>query len=1038
LTTHKSINFFQKKATIDKAHHDNVAYKIQVYANRKVDELVKDFNDAGISNKPLPSMLTAELSILNKPEVYKNYNRIIQSKYTSNDAINNMLVKNKAQKDLEYIVTAEMERISKNLDYVEQVMQTYEIQTSEYNKLLQEQKNKSVANRKKILEEVAYQKGEILKSEGLNIPSHVFTYKDLETTAQSLLRQSQMTAGYEEKQAINQHYINNNKSPIYTHKKWIHTHRGKTTRHSSNHMQKVRFDEPFIVVNDKTLHIDEMMYPCDPRGSFSNAWICYCECDYMIGEDDPHSDTLNYTTGTVKVSNPNLFKPVTPISPTTAKPIKFGSLSKPYVNTGTPVNRLIDVNIDGIESINHNYLIDGSKLDIILNDGKYYYNGLQLSSYNESSQIGKVSKKAVTNHNNQFKVTQPKSEFIDVNDFQYAYLKDKNAYLLDEGEGAFINANGKWEYNGLEADYSLMDNSGGYFNAESIEKHNHQVTGKQYKKVTADNILTTVEQKPLTNEVVNENAEIIDINDLHQSMFDKNKFLVDGDVDKVDYNESTGEYSYKGLVIKDYDADMDAGFIYINEITDHNQKLGDNTTYTNVEGKFVKGEPIEYDLLKLNEDGDAYTVDKYWLTKNEVSGLYELNGLPVDEYMGNDTYIISKVKVDEHNSQFGIKPKHDTNNTEVMELQDETSNKVTQPAYIDDDGMGVDSLNITTYIYGDLTPTEVKFNNTTGKYELQGLELDEYDPSTHFGKVSTAKFKEHNEKYKDIKIDKPALNNKYINAMTTIETVKENGEIYMVDKATGKKYVYDEKAEYEQAQDIEQMKVSYDTPEYDSTAHWGQYGHQILNGLIYGVKKYGYDAYTPYLKQAQPILDKLRVNSKEILNAETDAQKTLLLEREKGLMNKLGDIVDNIPRQSGCGASLKSIKNAIWEIVYMDKSIMKSPALLQDTFFVRFGHFDKSWCEVGKNVKLEGYTSTTYESNSASHFEDKMDENPNRWAILIMADEGSSGIRLNDQFDALTSEREWLLARDQEFEVVEFNEEMRTVVLRVIQNDLYN
>lgn len=276
----KSMAYFNNKAKIDKAIHHKTAYKIQFYNNNKVDELVKNFNDAGINSKPPIALLYAELSILNKPEVYKNYNRIINSKFTSNDNFFKMLVRNKAQTSLDNIVENEVDRISKNLDYVEKVLQTYDIPTKEYEKLVDKQKDKSLANRREILEKVAIKNNELLVSEGLNIPSNVFSYRDLELTAQSLLRESQMTAGFEEARSINQHYLDEGKDAIYNSKVWIHTHGGKTTRHMSNHMQRVRFDEPFIVVNDTTLEIDEMMYPCDPAGSPSNAYICYCEVEY--------------------------------------------------------------------------------------------------------------------------------------------------------------------------------------------------------------------------------------------------------------------------------------------------------------------------------------------------------------------------------------------------------------------------------------------------------------------------------------------------------------------------------------------------------------------------------------------------------------------------------------------------------------------------------------------------------------------------------------------------------------------------------------
>ena len=245
----------------------------------QVDEYVKSFNE-GSPKKPPASMLWVDLAILNKPNVYANYNRIINSKYTSNDAFNNMLIKNSANKDLNRIVEANVERIAKNLDYVEQVMSKYDVPQKAYEDMLASQKNKSIANRQEILKDVAIKSNDLLVSEGLNIPSNVFSYRDIETSAESLLRQSQMISQHELHTSINDEYISEGKEPPYKTKKWIWTGAGKTTRHESNNMQEVPINDYFVVVNDSTLEIDLMMHPSDPAGSPANAYICYCEVEY--------------------------------------------------------------------------------------------------------------------------------------------------------------------------------------------------------------------------------------------------------------------------------------------------------------------------------------------------------------------------------------------------------------------------------------------------------------------------------------------------------------------------------------------------------------------------------------------------------------------------------------------------------------------------------------------------------------------------------------------------------------------------------------
>lgn len=277
---HKTRKYFQDKICIDKAQNQSTAYKIQFYNDMKVDEFVRKWNDGEPVSKPSPALLFAELSVLNKPDVYRNYNRIINSKYTSNDNLMKLFVKNKANKDLNRIVEAELERIVKNLDYVEQVLGRYDVPQKAYDNFKAKQKERSVANRREILEQVAIQSNNLLVSEGLNIPNS-YSYRNLETAAENLLRQSQMQSKHEEINQINQNYVDEGKDKIYTGKEWVWTGAGKTTRHASNHLQKRQVNEPFIIVNDETLEIDELMYPSDPSGGFGNTFICYCEVEYL-------------------------------------------------------------------------------------------------------------------------------------------------------------------------------------------------------------------------------------------------------------------------------------------------------------------------------------------------------------------------------------------------------------------------------------------------------------------------------------------------------------------------------------------------------------------------------------------------------------------------------------------------------------------------------------------------------------------------------------------------------------------------------------
>ena len=266
------------KSSIDKKIHESTAKKVQTYQNNLIDNYIKDYAEGEVYKKTPPAIIWAELSILNKPEIYKYYNKITRSKFTSNDLINKLLLRDKANKELNRVVENQTERIIKNLNYVENVLNNNDVNTEDYLNALKHDKSQ---NRSDVLKAIIA---------GAVVVSSAYSFRSMEPLVSSMLRQSQMGSQHEYIKEINDNKLNNTGREVYTIKTWIHTHGGSTTRHASNHMQKRRLDEPFIVVNDVTLEIDEMQYPSDPAGSPSNSYICYCECDY--GNEDGSISTV--------------------------------------------------------------------------------------------------------------------------------------------------------------------------------------------------------------------------------------------------------------------------------------------------------------------------------------------------------------------------------------------------------------------------------------------------------------------------------------------------------------------------------------------------------------------------------------------------------------------------------------------------------------------------------------------------------------------------------------------------------------------------
>lgn len=270
--------YFIQKAEQNRADNRRTAYKIQFYNNMLVDEFVENYEDNEYV-KPSTSMLWADLDILTKPQVFANYQRLLNSQYVNNNALQQILIKNKAQKDANRIIEAEIERINKNLDYVEQVMRKYEVPVQAYQDKLKKQQNSSIANRRQVLDEVTRQANEISTKTGLNIPKP-YSYRNLDTVAENLLREQKVRSQHESIILENELSKKNGDGLKYTKKTWVWTGRGKTTRHRSNDGQIRDIDEKFIVMNDKTGDIDLLDYPMDVKGSFSNCSICYCEVKY--------------------------------------------------------------------------------------------------------------------------------------------------------------------------------------------------------------------------------------------------------------------------------------------------------------------------------------------------------------------------------------------------------------------------------------------------------------------------------------------------------------------------------------------------------------------------------------------------------------------------------------------------------------------------------------------------------------------------------------------------------------------------------------
>lgn len=1267
----KSMRYFQEKVRIDKANHRKTAQKIQFYNDKLIDNLVENHEIAGEASKPPKSMIMAELSILNKPEIYKYYNRIIQSPYVNKDAIHKMIIKNKANKNLERVVLAELKSISKNLDYCNEVLNNYEVPIKDYKKLVKKQEKESVANRKQILEKVAIKANDLLVSEGLNIPTHVFQYKQLETTAQALLRESQMTAKFEEVTTINESAVEEGKDPIFTHKSWVNTGR-KNTRHMHNHGQTVEIDEPFLVMHDKTLQIDEMMYPCDPAGSWANAWICYCDVDYTDKEGNIFRDALGLNQTSFKINSQSISTPTTTVSEPVPSVTFKQSLDIP-LSSPKPKEEYVDI----VKMINDGKAVYNTNGDYLLeNDinyffdkasGKYYYNGLEIKPHKSSVNPDKiyyfkVSEEDLAKFNNKFIDDAPKfkpnkelEDYIDNNpvgestvdeiltekpnvnfdeivEKEYIHLDELNYdvshddYIVDKYNGVkYDKTTGKYHYNGLELKNYDPVYDIGTITKEEINAHNQlydSTKGKQFEEkiikpselsgvhsngeYSVDEILDGLvyDSKAKTwklnglevdYDVANEFGIITEKEiDLHNAYVTSGKKAIDTDVlvysektnkylvgsNDLKYNPVLEQYEYNGLKVEYVDGGSPSnsfGRISRELVDEYNQKYFDKEP--NSHHKFQpKEEPIPNDLIlsemDANQLGDIYYDIKIVAPQSSVIKVgdeYWYKGLKLDNYHeGHHHALVEKEKLIKHNVKLGEWTEKPPSNAQYIDITELTTLDTTSSSYY----INGDDPNIKKYIthnaeegyweykglkieaYTENSPhgyidykdienhnkklnkeskidlekewintdileeldyenwwiepqyqpeleKDIKFNNETQKWEYKGIEIENSSPNNKNGWISKEKVYQHNLEventvggfineselyidpidddfylvhktnlykkpngkysYKGLEVEYDPIDDyasiekeavkehnfklEQLNGAfedkgdflgsSKLQYIKKKGEHYVVDKTTGKEYVYDIDAKYEQAQDNKQFRVNYSQDELHAGESWGGYDHHNISGLIHrqvrvnevtGEIKQNYKFYEKYMDKLTPLYDKhldlaLKLNDGEI------TESYYLSEKEK-ILSKMDRIISNIDHDySVSKLDGLDIEKAMWDILDLDGAIAKSPLLLQDTALVRFGHWFDEWCEVGKIVSFDGFSSTTYKSESADHFAGK----PGRWAIRVLAEEGTRGIRLNSQFNAYEFEREWLLGRYQKFEVMEYDKTSKTCTIKLIK-----
>lgn len=667
---------------------------------------------------------------------------------------------------------------------------------------------------------------------------------------------------------------------------------------------------------------------------------------------------------------------------------------------------------------------------IVNKDGKTYLNGLEIY-YEDSDGYISFSIDDVNEHNDSLK---KKTETEDVDSVEYKEkfeifdydedgepIYDKPIEIsdleYDDGEKAYIIPEDKIQhidyvgsfYNGQQVYYN--GNKGPFIKKFHISKHNKNLgydeTG-DHKYSVSDAYSDYVEGAGPGIK-----KEVIDINKMDFLSDEQAYYAPEHEIQIGD----NGKPYYNGLEVK-YD-----GFGYYvsaQDIYKHNYDLGSNMLPL-----IISKEPIDCNFFEFDADYDGYAIPSDHLI--QYDGKQYFNGLEV-EFIPDGPYGFGILKYDEiqaHNSNLGKPiPKMTPIDTDVL-----TYNKNTDNYLIDGLFNKVDIIDGVPFFNG----LEVQEYN--GLYKISKKKLDEHneffgiDPNPNHiyakdveqTKESMGLSEEYNGRLKSMETE---INEYHNDDLTPIIL---NDELYLEDK-DGRRWIVDVDEKYQRLQDSFQDQVYFNSELRSSGTDWGDYGHHMISNMLYGDSKHSDwwmykdkvdNVIRPKLDEILELKTELFDNGKDF----SDDRKVKKLKKE--LLDYVRDKINNA-----------DVYNTVERIIDLDEIILISPRLSQDTAFVRQGHFDESLCEKGKKISFEGFLATSYEGpigppSATNHFAQK----PGRWEITILTPTGAKGTRLNHTFSAAEWEREWLLRRDEDLEVINYdlNSRPKKVTVKVCE-----
>lgn len=265
-----------RKLQILKRASNPLQIKLQIINNNAIDHKILELSGEPNTDEIIPayneSKLISEINAANLVANDKLIRRLLRNSIASSNEINKLLAKNANAKVSDRLTKVEVERIQKNLKYVEATLDTAEVDIQMYKSLMD--KLPSTISRQDMLQKAL--------TNGENYKGRKYSYKELSKLSRDLEKYKNNHLQYEVAKIENTQAQQEGLDSVNSTKTWVWSTLEKT-RHEELDGQTVPLYSKFEVINSQTGDVDYLRFPGDIENDHNNCSnICNCQCSYII------------------------------------------------------------------------------------------------------------------------------------------------------------------------------------------------------------------------------------------------------------------------------------------------------------------------------------------------------------------------------------------------------------------------------------------------------------------------------------------------------------------------------------------------------------------------------------------------------------------------------------------------------------------------------------------------------------------------------------------------------------------------------------